>query len=322
MKTICRSLVLGLALALAIMTAAIGEEPMKLNPLTPEEAAVILNKGTEAPFTGKFYKHQETGTYICRHCNAPLYRSTDKFDAGCGWPSFDDEIPGAVKRVTDADGRRTEILCARCSGHLGHVFLGEGLTPKNTRHCVNSVSIDFLPTGTGTASGPGGAGVSASRTERAIFAGGCFWGVEYLFKEAKGVLSTAVGFTGGHTEHPTYRQVCDTDTGHAEALEVVFDPAQTSYEELAKLFFEIHDPTQANGQGPDLGSQYRSEIFTFDDGQKATAEKLIKILEGKGLKVVTRVTPATTFWKAEDYHQDYYRKKGGVPYCHRRVKRF
>jgi len=222
--------------------------------------------------------------------------------------------------------------CIRCGAHLGHVFADEGFTPKNTRHCVNSASLDFVPASVGPASVSTLLAEPASsvpgnltpqpRSERAIFAGGCFWGMEYLFKETKGVISTSVGFTGGHTEHPSYREVCDTDTGHAEAIEVIYDPSRTSYEDLAKLFFEIHDPTPANGQGPDIGNQYRSEVFYDNNEKRATAEKLINLLEGNGLKVVTRLTPAGPFRRAEDYHQDYYHKKGGVPYCHRRVKRF
>jgi len=121
------------------------KDPSKYNVLTPEETRVIVSKGTERPYTGKYYATKEPGTYICRRCNAPLYRSTDKFDSHCGWPSFDDEIPGAVTRVPDADGQRVEIICTNCKAHLGHVFEGEHMTDKNTRHCVNSVSIEFVP---------------------------------------------------------------------------------------------------------------------------------------------------------------------------------
>lgn len=277
--------------------------------LSTMEKYVIENKGTEAPYTGKFYDFDEKGTYICKRCGAPLYHSSFKFDSGCGWPSFDDEIPGAVKRVPDADGRRTEIVCANCDAHLGHVFLGEGLTPKNTRHCVNSISMEFIPD-------------DAENLETAIFAGGCFWGVEYYMKKIPGVLSVESGYIGGHKENPTYEEVCRKNTGHAEAVRIVFDKKKTDYETLAKTFFEIHDPTQKNGQGPDIGEQYRSEVFYTNDKQKEITEKLIQQLRDRGYKVVTAVTPATKFWEAEDYHQNYYNRKGSLPYCHGYTKRF
>jgi len=283
---------------------------MEFKKLTPEEENVIVNKGTERPYTGKYETFWEKGTYVCKRCGAPLYRSEDKFDAGCGWPSFDDEIPGAVKKQTDLDGMRTEILCSRCGAHLGHVFKGEGLTGKNTRHCVNSISMDFIPA------------KSLAKTDTAIFAGGCFWGVEYFMKKMKGVTSTSVGYTGGHTDNPTYHQVCAGNTGHYEAIEVVFDPSKTTYEEVAKLFFEIHDPTEWNHQGPDWGEQYRSAVFYRNDEQKKVTEKLISELKARGYKVVTEVKPAKIFWKAEGYHQDYYTHKGSEPYCHGFVNRF
>lgn len=281
-----------------------------MKPLTAEEEYVIVHKGTERPFSGKYNNHSDPGSYHCRRCDAPLYRSSSKFDGGCGWPSFDDEIPGAVSRVPDTDGHRTEILCAQCGGHLGHVFLGEGFTPKNTRHCVNSLSLQFHPE------------KSVKKHERAIFAGGCFWGVEYFFQQAEGVVATKVGYTGGHVENPSYEAVCSGQTGHAEALEVVFDPAKTNFERLAKLFFETHDPTQLNRQGPDVGSQYRSAIFYINEEQKKTAENLIQRLKKKGLAVVTELVPEAHFWPAEAVHQRYYERRQGIPYCHVYTPRF
>ena len=279
--------------------------------LTPAEEAVIVHKGTERPGSGIYEMNREPGTYVCRRCGAALYRAEDKFDAGCGWPSFDDEVPGAVRHQPDADGTRTEIVCNTCGAHLGHIFTGERLTAKNTRHCVNSISLDFVPLA-----------MSTNRFERAICAGGCFWGVQALLEEGRGVIRTTVGYTGGHTEHPTYDAVCSHTTGHAEAVEVIFDPKQTTFESVARLFFEIHDPTQHDRQGPDVGDQYRSAIFFTSPRQKETTLRLIGELRQKKLDVATEVTPAGVFWPAEGYHQNYYRKTGGHPYCHRRVTRF
>lgn len=285
---------------------------MNYNELTPEEEYIIVNKGTERPYTGKYTDNKDKGVYTCKRCDAPLYVSDDKFDSRCGWPSFDDEIEGAVRRLRDADGIRTEIVCSRCDAHLGHVFLGEGFTSKNTRHCVNSISLNFVPAGE----------YQDVRQQKAIFAGGCFWGVEYYLKRINGVISTSVGYIGGAKDNPTYKEVSYTPTGHAEAVEVVFDADQVSYEQIAKVFFETHDPTQVDRQGPDVGKQYRSEIFYVNDKQKKIAEELIQELRGKGYDVATKLTPATTFWKAEDYHQDYYDAKGGTPYCHVYQSRF
>jgi peptide methionine sulfoxide reductase msrA/msrB len=288
------------------------QDKMNFNKLTEAEKQVIINKGTERPFIGKYTDYKSDGTYTCKQCDASLYVSNDKFDSHCGWPSFDDEIDGAIKRVTDSDGRRTEILCANCDGHLGHVFLGEGYTDKNTRHCVNSISLNFVPVEI----------KKEVKMEKAIFAGGCFWGMEYQFQKVDGVKSVISGYIGGRTENPSYKEVCNTNSGHAEAVEITYDASKVSYEVLAKLFFEIHDPTQSNGQGPDIGEQYRSEIFYTTDEQKIISMKLIKILTEKGYDVVTGLTKATTFYNAEDYHQDYYNKTGGSPYCHIYTKKF
>jgi len=276
--------------------------------LTPEEERVILRKGTERPFTGKYDKHFEEGVYTCKQCGEELFDSSSKFKSSCGWPSYDDQKGQAVTKLPDADGVRTEIICTNCGGHLGHVFTGEGYTPKNTRYCVNSVSLDF----TAAQESP----AKETKTERAIFASGCFWGTEYHLQKVPGVISTTVGYTGGHVDNPTYKQVCTDKTGHAEAVEVIYDPSKTSYEELARLFFETHDFTQLNRQGPDIGTQYRSSVFYHDEKQKNIAIKLIETLKKKDFDVKTEVTMAGKFWPAENYHQDYYQNNGKTPYCH------
>lgn len=291
------------------------EDVMKCKTLSPEEERVIVHKGTEMPFSGKYVHNKEDGTYVCKRCDAPLFRSSDKFDSGTGWPSFDDEIPGAIKRETDADGKRTEILCANCGAHLGHVFYNEGFTDKNARYCVNSISLDFNREESPDAAVTG-------TTEKAVFAGGCFWGVEYHFQKVAGVKAVTSGYTGGSKENPTYKEVSSGRTGHAEAVEVEYDPSMVSYEKLAKLFFEIHDPTQLNRQGPDTGTQYRSAVFYANEEQKKVAEKLIAELKTKGYDIVTQLEPASEFYPAENYHQDYYEKTGKQPYCHVYQKRF
>jgi peptide methionine sulfoxide reductase msrA/msrB len=285
-----------------------------LKNLTTQERHVIVNKGTELPYTGKYLHHKEDGVYTCKVCDAPLYKSEDKFNSHCGWPSFDDEIKGAIKRKTDADGHRTEILCTKCDAHLGHVFIGEGMTAKNTRHCVNSISLNFKKDEKQKAKKP--------NLQNAYFAGGCFWGVEYHLESIKGVKEVISGYMGGHTKKPTYREVLKKNTGHIETVKVTYDGNVVDYETLAKAFFEIHDPTQTNGQGPDIGPQYISAIFVQNDMERIIVSKLIRILENKGLKVVTKILTDKNFYNAEEYHQDYYERKGSKPYCHAYVKRF
>ena len=297
-------------LILAIM-ACNGQDNSKYKTLTSEEERVIVYKGTERPFTGQYNDFTEEGFFNCKRCDAALYKSDDKFDGHCGWPSFDDEIPGSIKRVLDADGRRTEILCANCGAHLGHIFEGEQFTDKNIRHCVNSISLSFVAMK-----------IPAENYETAYFASGCFWGTQYHFQKKEGVISTEVGYMGGQKDNPSYKQVCTGNTGHAETTKVVFDSKKISYEELNKLFFETHDQGQIDGQGPDIGTQYRSVIFYTFENERKTAEKLMDELRKKGFAVATELTPATTFWIAEDYHQNYYEQKGGSPYCHIYQKKF
>ena len=303
-----------------------GSSGKPMPELTPEEAHVIVHKGTEPPFTGKYVHHKADGAYVCRRCGTPLFSSGAKFESGTGWPSFDDALPGAVDEVPDPDGLRTEIVCAHCGAHLGHVFRGEGFTDKNARHCVNSLSLSFTaespPTGHDKPQTESTAAEVPHSPQSAYFAGGCFWGVEYYFEKVPGVLDVTSGYMGGSTDSPTYQEVSSNRTGHAETVRVTYDPARTSYEELARLFFEIHDPTQVDRQGPDVGPQYRSAVFVSSENERKTVRSLIAKLEHKGLKIATRVEKAGRFWQAESYHQDYYQRTGKQPYCHARVKRF
>jgi peptide methionine sulfoxide reductase msrA/msrB len=276
---------------------------LKSPELTPFERFVIENKGTEPPFTGLFTTKKSQGTYHCKRCNQPLYTSEHKFASSCGWPSFDDEIQGAIKRLPDPDGRRIEIICSKCEAHLGHVFKGEFLTPKNLRHCVNSVSLNFVPKETPS-------------KKTVILASGCFWGTQHFLSRITGVIQTQVGYTGGHVDQPTYQQVCSGTTGHVEAVLVEYDPSLVSFEEILRVYFETHDFSQADGQGPDIGPQYLSVAFYETPEEKSAIESLISLLNALGHRVVTQVKPRAFFWTGEEYHQNYYERKGETPYCH------
>ncbi|STX50019.1 bifunctional methionine sulfoxide reductase B/A protein [Legionella busanensis] len=282
----------------------------KTASLTPLAKRIICHKATEYPNTGIYNHLVGRGTYLCRRCGLALFRAESQFHSGCGWPSFDENIDKAIKQLPDKDGMRTEIVCNRCDAHLGHIFVGEYLTQKNIRHCVNSASIDFVLDKT------------VLDTEEAIVAGGCFWGIDHFLKLIPGVLKVEVGYIGGTVQEPSYEQVCQGSSGHYEAARIVYDPSRVNYSAIIKRFFEIHDPTQRSGQGPDIGPQYQSAIFCYDDDQYLAANALIQTLTNRGYNVATRLFEVMPFWAAEDYHQDYYAKHHKAPYCHRPELRF
>lgn len=277
-------------------------------PLNTNEEQVILYKGTEPPFSGKYNQHSQNGIYLCRKCGSPLYRSEDKFSSHCGWPSFDDELPGRVERRLDSDGQRLEIICQCCGGHLGHVFEGERMTPKNTRHCVNSLSLIFFS----YAELKKYACLHPEEFQVVYVAGGCFWQVEKRIGELTGVLASLVGYTGGISEHPTYRDVCSQTTKHAETVEAIIDLKLLSLSSFYHQFLTIHDPTQLNRQGPDIGDQYRSAIFFKDEKQKTAALGEIEKMKSERRGVVTTLEPLKEFWPAEEEHQHYLKKKKGI----------
>jgi len=286
---------------------------MKLNQLNEAEKRVILEKGTEAPFSGEYGKFDGEGLYVCRQCENYLYRSDDKFDSGCGWPSFDDEVDGSVLKTTDADGQRTEITCNRCDGHLGHVFVGENLTEKNTRHCVNSVSMKFIEVG------------EIKKMETIYLGGGCFWCIEAVFKMINGVQSVTSGYVGGDKDNPTYEEISVGDTGHVEIVKVSFDPVQVSLEKILDVFFDSHDPTTLNKQGNDVGTQYRSAIFCESGEQLNAVENYIENKQSEFKDpIVTEIAILSDvgsgdakgkFYSAENYHQEYFKNNSSQPYC-------
>ena len=261
--------------------------------LTQEEKYILKDKGTEPPFSGEYNDFYDAGIFVCRACKAPLYESNTKFNSGCGWPSFDDEIKGAIVRYEDLSlGRkRTEICCAECDGHLGHVFHGEEITKKNTRHCVNSLSIQFKP---------------YNNLQKVTLGGGCFWSIQQIYNNTKGVYLTQCGYMGGNTINPSYDEVCSGKTNHAEVVEIYFDDSVISFEKLLDIFWDSHNPTTINRQGNDIGTQYRSIIFYESDQQKKIAYDSRKNRQSNFTKkIVTQITHKHKFYRAEEYHQNY-----------------
>jgi peptide methionine sulfoxide reductase msrA/msrB len=299
--------------------------------LTPLQYEVTQQDGTEPAFRNEYWDHKEHGLYVDVVSGEPLFTSLDKFDSGTGWPSFTRPAdPHHV--VTREDGsfgmRRTEVRSKVADSHLGHLF-PDGPAPTGQRYCINSASLRFVPVERLAAEGYGrflprfeqaGAlpkGVNAE--EIALLAGGCFWGMEEIVREIPGVVDTDVGYTGGRSERPTYDDVKTGQSGHAEAVRVVFDPTKISFEELLGYFFRMHDPTTRDRQGNDVGTQYRSAIFYRSAEQQRIAKKVRAEVDRSGKwpqPVVTEIVQAGSFWPAESYHQDYLQKHPSGYTCH------
>ncbi|HEX3546591.1 MAG TPA: bifunctional methionine sulfoxide reductase B/A protein [Mycobacterium sp.] len=296
-----------------------------MDALSPEQYYVTQTNGTERPFTGEYWDNHEPGIYVDVVSGEPLFASVNKFDSGTGWPSFTKPIePANVAEKRDVSHLmiRTEVRSVHGDSHLGHVFSDGPRSEGGLRYCINSASLRFIHLDDLETEGYGEykklfttEEAQMTNYKKAILAGGCFWGMQDLIRKQPGVVTTRVGYTGGRNAHATYRN----HPGHAEAIEITYDPARTDYRALLEFFFQIHDPTTKNRQGNDVGTSYRSAIFYLDDEQKRVALDTIADVDASGLwpgKVVTEVTPAGDFWDAEPEHQDYLERYPSGYTCH------
>lgn len=300
------------------------KDPDAIAALTPDQYRVTQRNGTERAYSGEFWLHDEPGIYVDVVSGEPLFASVDKFDSRTGWPSFTKPVDGrnvVTKRDFTMLFPRTEVRSAHGDSHLGHVFKDGPRNRGGLRYCINSAALRFVHRDDLEAQGYSDYVTlfskedSMSEYKTAILAGGCFWGMQDLIRRQPGVVSTRVGYTGGRNDNATYRN----HPGHAEAVEIVYDPAQTDYRALLEFFFQIHDPSTKDRQGNDLGSSYRSAIFYVGDEQKEVALDTIADVDACGLwpgKVVTEVVPASDFWEAEPEHQDYLLRIPNGYTCH------